>query len=55
MEHRGGLYDTNGVLRLAPWNETRLLLPLFVLWLPLALRTVEGMGREIASPAAASD
>jgi hypothetical protein len=33
----------------ALWNETRLLLPLFVLWLPLALRALEARMRSGAS------
>jgi len=37
----------------ALWNETRLLLPLFALWMPLTLRTLERLARGVAAPAVA--
>ena len=39
------------LMAFALWNETRLLLPLFALWMPLALRTLERLGRGVAVPA----
>lgn len=38
------------LMAFALWNETRLLLPLFALWMPLALRTLERLGRGVAVP-----
>lgn len=45
-----GLYAVFGL-----WNETRLLLPLFLLWMPLALRALERMARSAAVQMAAGD
>lgn len=39
----------------ALWNETRLLLPLFALWMPLALRAFERLARSAAVQVATGD